>query len=199
MYNTGTNPTTTSIEVGDCIESSVSGRFSSSNSYLKFKRRFYNTRYLRFGWTRRQPRESQQRKNKYFRTDQGRSLIEPDHQPQSAANHHAKIVRYRPKGFKRASPDDHNPLIVAPPAKDTADKVGKTTVAKAKTLPSISSVRVEREVTAKTSSTMKVLRTSETTQLLPLSQDPTTSDDNEQINYSGNQSDFRNNFCDTSF
>jgi hypothetical protein len=51
-------------------------------------------------------------------------------------------------------------------------------------------------VTAKTSSTMKVLRTSETTQLLPLSQDLTTSDDSEQFNCSGNQSDSRN---DTSF
>ena len=196
MYDTGTNPTTTYIEVGDCVESSVSGRFSSSNSYLKFKRRFYNTRYLRFGWTRRPPRETQQHKHKYFRTNQGHSLIEPDHQ--SAPNtQRAKIVRYRPKAFKKASPGAYNPLSVTPSAKKTADNVDKTTAAKAKTLPPMKSV--QREVTSKTSATMKIFQTSETTQLLPSSQNSTTSNDSEQINCSGDQSDSRNNFCDTSF
>ena len=199
MYDTSTNPTTTYVEVGDCVESSVSGRFSSSNSYLKFKRRFYNTRYLRFGWTRRPPRETQQHKHKYFRTNQGHSLIEPDHQPQSAPNtQRAKIARYRPKAFKRASPGAYNPLSVTPPAKKTTDNVDKTTAAKAKTLPAVNST--QRQVTGKTSATMKIFRTSETTQLLPSSQDPIASNDSEQINCSGDQSDSRNNhLCDTSF
>ena len=87
---------------------------------------------------------------------------------------------------------------MTPPAKKTADNVDKTTAAKAKTLPAMNST--QRQVTGKSSATMKIFRTSETTQLLPSSQDPTASNDSEQINCSGDQSDSRNNhLCDTSF
>lgn len=208
MYDTGTNPTTTYIGVGDCVESSMSARFSSSGS--KSKRRFYNTRYLRFGWTRRPPRESQQHKHKYFRRNKGHSLIGNDGNPQSADNPHAKIVRKRPKGFKRPSPGAHNPLTEESPVKKTADKTGKTTAAaKAKSLPRFLPTRVvQREVTAKTSATMKVFRTSENTtdtqQPLLSSQDKIPSSNSDQINSSENQgtpyhSKNDQNFYDTSF
>ena len=207
MYDACNNPTTTYLEVDDCVESSVSDRFNSSS---KFKRRFYNTRHLRFGWTNRPPRESQQQhKHKYFRRNKGHSLTRTDHHPQSADNHRPRIVRNRPKDFKKTSSGAHNPLIVASPVKKTAGKVGKTTAAKAKTLPHYFPVKgVQREVTAKTSTTMKFLRTSENiidTQLLLSPQDQTTSSssDSDQINYFQDEgiSDSGNdqNFCDTSF
>ena len=207
MYDTCNNPTTTYLEVNDSIKSSMSGRFSNSNSSSKLKHRFYNTRYLRFGWTRRPPRESQQHKHKYFRRKKGHSLIGTDDHPQSADNQCAKIVRNRPKGFKRTSPDAHNPLTVPSPVKKTADKISKKTAAKAKSLPRYFPLKgAQRVVTFKTSSTMKVFRTSENiidTQLLLSSQDQTTSGDSDQVNCSGDQgiSDSRNDqsFSDTRF
>ena len=199
MYDTCNNPTTTYLEVNDCVESSMSGRFGN-NSSSKLKSRFYNTRHLRFGWTRRPPRESQQHKRKYFRRNKGHSLTGTDHHPQSADNQHTKIVRNRPKGFKRPSPD-----VLASPVKKTTDKISKT--AKAKSLPRYFPIKGgQRVVTAKTSSTMNVFRTSENvvdTQLLLLSQDQTTSGDGDQINFTGDQgiSDSRNDqsLCDTHF
>lgn len=208
MYDTCNNPTTTYVEVSNCVESSTSGRFGSSNSSSKLKYRFYNTRHLRFGWTRRPPRESQQPKRKYFRRKKGHSLLETDHHPQSADNQSAKIVTNRPKGFKKTSPGVHNPPAVASPVKKTADKIGKNTSTKAKSLPRYFPIEGgQREVTAKTSATMKVFRTSENiitdTHLLLSLQDQTTSDDSDQINCSGDQgiSDSRNDqsFSDTRF
>ena len=206
MYDTGNNPTTTYLEVGDSIGSSLSGRFGSSSSSSKHKRRFYNTRYLRFGWTRRSPRESQQNKHKkYFRRNKGISLIETSRHPQSAAdNQGTKIVRSRPKAFKRTSPGSHNPLAVASPVEKTADKTGKKTAAKARTLPRYFPTKgVQRDVTTKTSATMKDFRTSKNiveTHLLLSSEDQTASGDGDQINSSGDQEiTHSRNFCDTSF
>lgn len=203
MYNTGNNPTTTYVEVSNRFESSTSGRFGNSNSRSKPKSRVYNTRYLRFGWTRRPPRDSEQHKRKYFQRRKGHISLGTDHHPQSANNQQAKIVRNQFKGFKTPSPSTHNPLTVAQPL-DQADKISKKTTAKARSLPRLP-VKVGLSVlTTKTSTTMKDFRTSEKsvdTQPLLLPQSQKTSGDSDQINHSGDQTISRKdqNLGDTCF
>ena len=181
MYDTCNNPTTTYVEVSNRFESSTSGRFGNNNSRSKpkIKSRVYNTRYLRFGWTRRPPSESKQKRK-------GHSLSGTDHRPQSADNQQqAKIiVRNRFKGFKRANPD--TPLTVAQPL-DPASKIGKKTTAKTRSLPRFPIKLGQSVLTAKTSATMNIFRTSEKSvnnQVLLL---PEASGDNNQTNHPGEQ------------
>ena len=201
MYNTSNNPTTTCVEVSTRIESSSSGRFrfSKSNSRLKLKSRLYNTRYLRLGWTRRPGRESEQHKHKYFRRRKGQSLLETDQRPPSADNQHTKIVRTRPKAFKKTSIGAHNPLSLELPLDQ--DKVSNKITGKAKSLPRLPIKDDQGVVMAKTSATMKANRTSEnstdTQLLLPL----LAYSDGHQFKHSGDQTVSRSNqnFCDTQF
>ena len=96
---------------------------------------------------------------------------------------------------------------MASPVERTTDKTGEKTAAKARTLPRYFPIKgVQRDMTTKTSATMKDLRTSKRsveTHLLPSSEDQTASGDGDQINSFGDQGTTRSisnaNFCDTSF